>query len=235
MRTKIACLGALLATSVASAQPGPPSGPDGQPPPPPAPGTPPPQPGYGPPPSQPGYGPPAGYAPGAYGYRQPPPGSLVLQLSPDDQELLTRGEISDGQWLVGGLASVVLGFGIGQAVEGRWLDRGWIFTVGEGASIVAIVAGAVEGVDCSNSVNGGRCNNGIGLVVGGVLAFTGLRVWEIVDAFAVPPSQNAHIREMRVRLGLPPQQVGYTLAPFIAPVRGLGANNTTVAGLQLRF
>ena len=32
--------------------------------------------------------------------------------------------------LVAGIASIFPGFGLGHALQGRWLDKGWIFTTG---------------------------------------------------------------------------------------------------------
>lgn len=181
----------LLASSAASAQPAPldPTPPAQPIPPPPAPGQPQPPPGYG----QPGYGPPPP------GYGQPPPygapQQLQLQLTEEDQELLARGEVSDAQWLAGGVLSVFVSFGVGQAVQGRWGERGWIFTVGETASIVAMIAGAADGLDCA--AGDPHCNNGgaVGLVTGGAIGFTVFYLWGVIDAFAAPPAQNARIRE----------------------------------------
>lgn len=61
-------------------------------------------------------------------------------LSPEDQDVLARGEISTGRYILGGVLSIWPGLGIGQAVQLRYRDRGWIFTVGElGSATVAIV------------------------------------------------------------------------------------------------
>jgi hypothetical protein len=158
---------------------------------------------------------------------------LQLQLTEEDQELLARGEVADAQWLAGGVLSVFVSFGVGQAVQGRWGERGWIFTVGETASIVAMIAGAADGLDCA--AGDPHCNNrgAVGLVAGGAIGFTVFYLWGVIDAFAAPPAQNARIRELRYRLGLPQQPQGYTLAPFVSPAHSRG--DTTVAGLQLRF
>src|ERR1043165_10125455 len=67
------------------------------------------------------------YGPQPYGYQQPP---LNARLTVDAQWLLERGFISDGEHLGGGLAALFVGFGVGQAVQGRSGRKGWIFTVG---------------------------------------------------------------------------------------------------------
>src|SRR5215211_7901978 len=60
-------------------------------------------------------------------YAQPPP----VQLTDDEQELLDKGYITPGKYVGGGITATALGWGIGHAIQGRWLDRGWIFTLGE--------------------------------------------------------------------------------------------------------
>jgi hypothetical protein len=167
-----------------------------------------------------------------------PPGLQPVQLSPDDQALLAQGEISDARWLTGGFLAVFVSFGVGQAVQGRWSERGWIFTVGETASVAAVIAGVVDGVVGSNSgppdVANGRANEtAINLISIGVLGFAVFYLSGVIDAFAAPPIHNAHVRRLRSRLGLP-QQVGYRLAPFVAPAHSL-RGDATVAGFQLRF
>ena len=230
MRTSLASAVLFLATSVASAQPAP--DPNAPPPPP--------QPGYGP-----GAYPPPGYGQPGYGqpgYGQPPPYGYprlqLQQLSPEDQELLARGEINDGQWLVGGAVAIFVGFGLGQAVEGRYGDKGWIFTVGEVASFTALMVGVVDAASCVDTPSGTCSNNNAAtvdtLIIGGAIGFGVFRIWEVIDAFAAPPAQNERIRTLRMQLGLPPRQPGYAFAPYVAPAHTL-RGDTTVAGLQLRF
>ena len=217
--TIVAIVWVMCGVGIAGAQPGA----DG-PPPAPGPYAPPPAPGPYAPPPQPGYPPPP------YTY-QPRP---QVVLTADENDLLQQGEISDGQHLGGGLAAVFLGFGAGQIVQGRWQDTGWIFTVGESASFVAFVWGASEQLaDCLpvNGPNNCDSNRGVGLLVGGLLAFSGFRVGEVVDAFIAPPRHNARLHDLRQRLGMPASPQYGMLAPYVAPAHGGG----TVGGLTLRF
>ncbi len=185
-----------------------------------------PQQGYG---QQP-YGQPYGQQP----YGQQP---MQVQLTVDEQWLLERGYISDGEHIGGGLAAMMLGFGLGQAIQGRWGDKGWIFTVGEGVSIVAMFYGVAKAFDCDgyydeyNNYDNDCSDSGAGIMVAGLLSFTVFRVWETVDAFAAPSSHNRRVRQLRARLGLPVPMYS-SLTPFVAPVRG-GDGGT--AGLTLRF
>lgn len=187
------------------------------------PGASPPQPQ--PPPPPPGYGvpPPYQYQPG-YAY--------PAQLTPEEHELLLDGEISDGAHIGGGVAAIFVGFGVGQAIQGRWSERGWIFTLGEGASVAAIIAGAIKiADDCIGDVNG-NCNedddgNGTALLVGGLLGYTVFRVWDIIDAFSGPGEHNRRVRALKYRLGIP-LRVGWK--PYVN-----STHDSTTAGLTLRF
>ncbi|MEO8707386.1 MAG: hypothetical protein ABI867_45585 [Kofleriaceae bacterium] len=193
---------------------------------------PPPPSGYPPPPSTPYPQPaPGGYAPPPYNY-------VPVQLTAEDQALLAEGEITDGQHVGGAVAGLFFGFGIGQAVQGRWSDTGWIFTLGEAASITAMVIGAVKSFDCidSNDTIGGSssgCSNasGSGLLIGGFVGFMVFRVWEVVDAFGGPPKHNRRVRELKMRLGIPQPIYSQRLTPYVNKARDGGG----VAGLSLRF
>jgi hypothetical protein len=177
------------------------------------------------------------------GQPYPPPSGVVppyqyapTQLSPDDQDLLNQGEITDGRHVGGILVSLFFGLGIGQAVQGRYGDTGWIFTVGEAGSWVAIIAGAVKTVDtCFNTLES-RCDDdstGQVLLVGGLIGLVVFRVWEVADAIGGPPRHNARVRQLRMRLGMPP--MGYTrrVQPYVAPP--LSRDGGATAGLTLRF
>lgn len=207
----------LLLTVTSYAQPGNPSGP---PPPPPDPAGPPPP--YAAPP----------YA--APPYAPPPYAGPHVQLTLDEQELLSKGEISDGAHLGGGVVSLMFGFGVGQAVQGRWGDTGWIFTLGEGAAITAFIVGLASIADCLDSdANCDEDDDGAtALLVGGGLGLVAFRIWEVVDAFTGPASHNRRVRELRMRAGVPPPM--YTrIAPYVdKPKHGNGGG---VVGLSLRF
>jgi hypothetical protein len=53
------------------------------------------------------------------------------ELSEEEREILERGEYSTGEWVGGGIVGYLAGFGIGQALQGRRSDIGWVFTLGE--------------------------------------------------------------------------------------------------------
>ena len=166
------------------------------------------------------------YAPPAYGYQQP-----TVRLTAEEAALLQRGPISDGAHIGGGLVALGFGFGIGQAIQGRWGDTGWIFTLGDSASIGLMMYGFSQFVDdcfdyesdCSDD------NSGVGAVLLGALAFTGFRIWETVDAFVGPSSHNRRYRDLQFRVqGYQPPRWGFYLSPTMD-------RRASVSGLTLRF
>jgi hypothetical protein len=163
---------------------------------------------------------------------------VPASLSEEEQHLLLVGEISDNRYIGGALVGVFFGWGLGQAVQGRYRDTGWIFTVGEGGSTVALIAGLVQVVGCVDEFGDRRCSTRSGetLLIGGLIGLVAFRAWELIDVFAAPPRHNARVRELRLRLGLPPVMYSKKLEPYVVPVRSPdGGNGGAVAGVTLRF
>jgi hypothetical protein len=158
---------------------------------------------------------------------QPPPmyQPIAVQLTAEEHQLLQRGEISDGAHIGGGVANICLGFGIGQAIQGRWSERGWIFTVGQAAAVVGIVVGISESFDNDSG-------DAPLLFIGSYFAFLGLHIWGAVDAFVGPSGHNRKVRELRMRLGMPgPYYVQQRVLPYVQKTRDGGGT----AGLVFRF
>jgi hypothetical protein len=126
----------------------------------------------------------------------------------------------------GGALAFVLGFGTGHMLQGRWSDTGWMFTVGEGASLAAIIIGVKDFSDCPGCDNT-RAGT---LIFAGVIGMIGFHTWEVLDAFIVPANRNRRVRALRARLGYPPVQQNYSLY-LVPPKDGSGA----IGGLTLRF
>jgi hypothetical protein len=213
MRTLAATIVLVMCGGVAAAQPGntEPVGPS-QPPPP-------------PPPS-------GGYAPPAYQY-QPPP---QVAITAEEAALLQRGEIDDGSHLLGIAASVFVGFGAGQAVEGRWHTKGYIFTFGEMIAVTALIAGILDVSEAERAGGGGlesrREDRGTALLVGGLIGFGGLRLWEMGDAIIAPSTHNLRVRELRERIG-PNQPV--IVGSHVTPYVGHAHDGGTTAGIAFHF
>jgi hypothetical protein len=76
--------------------------------------------------------------------RVPPAYAYKPQLTDDDRDVLARGEITNDQQIGGGVVALMFGFGTGQAVEGRWRDTGWMFTLGDTVAGAALMAGIIS-------------------------------------------------------------------------------------------
>lgn len=149
----------------------------------------------------------------------PPPQQPVFQLTAEDAELLQRGEISDAAHLGGGAASLVLGFGVGQAIQGRFGEKGWIFAVGESVTLLGMVVGTVQGFDSGGDIPL--------LFIGSVIGYAVFRFWDVIDAFVAPPKHNDRIRMLRFQLGMP---VYTRVIPYVHK-----SAETSTAGLVFRF
>ena len=179
--------------------------------------------------------------PQPYGYYQQPQRPMQVQLTVDEQWLLSRGYISDGEHIGGGIASLFFGFGVGQAVQGRWGQKGSIFTIGEIASFGAMIYGMVTLVSACNdnfddpyadsSCNESKERRGGVMMVGGLIGISVFRIWEIVDAFAGPSEHNRQLHALKMRLGMPDSYVRH-VRPYIVPSADGGG---ALAGVSMRF
>lgn len=145
-------------------------------------------------------------------------------LDAEEQAALARGEYTVGERVGGAFAAGLLGFGAGQAIQGRWSDSGWIFSAGEPAALTVGIVGLVlcpdEGCSGFSQV----------MAVSGFIGFAGLRLWGFFDSIVVPGAHNKRLPRLRARAGIPEYARGLT--PFVAPAaHGEGAT----VGLTLRF
>lgn len=149
-------------------------------------------------------------------------------LTPDEQSLLERGEYERRELVGGGVLGTIVGFGTGHIVQGRYGKRGWMFTAGEAGSLSATalglaICGATDDEDDVEFFSNLDCM--LGVVSGGLAIFSGFRIWEIVDVWAVPARHNERVRALKAKAeGLP---VSLQILP-----RGKGG---MTAGLALRF
>ena len=169
-----------------------------------------------------------------------PPPYAYQPPTEDEAEMMRAGYIEPMRAGIGGVVAIFVGFGLGQAVEGRWHDTGWIFSLGEGASIAAIIGGAIglvtpscNGDTCLDNNNNNHDATAAAFLVGGVLAYTGLHIWEIVDAFVGPASYNEQVHALRRRYGYPDYRPYAHITPYLS--RPQGTDGGMTAGLSLRF
>jgi hypothetical protein len=149
-----------------------------------------------------------------------------ISLTDNDKEVIEIGEISTTRYIVGGvLGTYPLGLGIGHAVQGRWSQKGWIFTAGELGSLAVAVVG-LSGCT-GNLLNGHDCSGINSTLIGvGIVGVIGFRIWEIIDVWAVPPGHNKKFKELKNYIekdtAKPEAKVSLDLVPVMRPGMGNG-------------
>lgn len=120
-----------------------------------------------------------------------------VRLSPEDRQILKDGEMSTSRYVISGVLGTYPGFGIGHAIQGRWLERGWIFTGGE---MVTGVIGLVGAFGCHEPPHTSQSDSACYWPYAFLAAFTALKVWEIVDVWYEPYAHDQRYRELRHKL-----------------------------------
>ena len=99
--------------------------------------------------------------------------------------------ITQNQYIAGGVLGALPGFGIGHAIQGRWFEKGWIFTgIQLGAPLVGVGLLSLEYGFFTAQVR--RYDNRTPLsvfnplYVGLALAFFAAKTWEIIDVWSLP-------------------------------------------------
>ena len=121
-----------------------------------------------------------------------------IELSPQDMEVLDNGELSTGRYLVGGiLGTYPIGLGVGHAIQGRWVSKGWIFTAGElitGTLLMTTSLDCLSETFLRSDQNEGdqvQCD-AAPLITLSAYGYLALRVWEIVDLW-----RGGHLQQRR--------------------------------------
>jgi hypothetical protein len=159
-----------------------------------------------------------------------PPGEVAptpsLQLRGDELQLLAEGEITTDQKVAAAITDVMVGFGVGQAIEGRWRDTGWELALGDAAFGTVFMAGLMaaslpDGPRCHDPSCQGQIHVNPAMIIG--LVGLGLvRTGGAIDAVVGANDHNRRVRELRARVS--------TMSPYLTR-SGDGA----VAGIDLRF
>ena len=151
-----------------------------------------------------------------------------IKLTGKDKEILEIGEISTVRYVTGGiLGTYPIGLGIGHAIQGRWSEDGQIFTWGELGFLAVAVTGAIGCIDNVEDGDEWHCS-GVesSLIAIGAVGFVGLRIWEIVDVWAVPPSHNSKYKSLKKYIetseAKPVTKSSLDLVPLVNPRMGQG-------------
>ena len=151
----------------------------------------------------------------AHPARAASPEPRLVTVSAEDGWVLERGTIGVVPYVIGGLGSVYLGFGIGHAIQGRYGQRGWMMTLGEVGGLALVAGGFMQ--SCAQ----GCGDNAMSTL--GIATFIGFKVWEVLDAWIYPPIHNSHYEEITKSLGARsfsvtlPQPVLVPATSFVMP------------------
>lgn len=100
---------------------------------------------------------------------------------------ITRAESVDKigtvRYVVGRGLGIYPGFGLGHVVQGRYFEKGWLFTLGEAAFATVAVAGLGE-CGLTSAIYAGKNCSGQDKILIGVTGFVGFKLWEIVDVWS---------------------------------------------------
>jgi hypothetical protein len=135
-----------------------------------------------------------------------------------EQEILLDGPIDPGQHVVGVIGGIFLGFGLGHIAQGRFLERGYLFMLGEAAALVLAISALASCIDDSN------CNEGLFWLGFGGLGV--LRIWEVGDLIVAPSTHNNRYWRVRAKVDGAPRW-----GALVAPTASGGG----IAGFAVRF
>ncbi|MGE0761708.1 MAG: hypothetical protein AB7N80_00375 [Bdellovibrionales bacterium] len=147
-----------------------------------------------------------------------------LMLTAEEQRTLSQGEISTAAHIIGGVIGTYPGFGLGHAIQGRYSEKGWIFTVGELGSLAVLMAGLEDCVLVFSEDDDEECDRKAGLVAIGALGYMGFHLWEIFDVWWGPYDHNNRYRLIRSRVDY------WNMNGYLAPTK-----DGAMVGLQITF
>ncbi len=125
---------------------------------------------------------------------------FLSEFSSRDSELFTAGNyslsgrrsmnsISQGAYIGGGVLGTVFGFGIGHAVQGRWMKTGWIHTVLQVSAFAALgLQAPFQILGLLNAEVWSPRDFRDTLALTASLIFLASKIWEIVDVWVLPES-----------------------------------------------
>lgn len=148
--------------------------------------------------------------------------SLIADIDLRPPKDTTQAFMTQGQYLAGGVVGSIIGLGIGHAIEGRYLEKGWIFTLAEGVSVTMIGTGAaLLPLELVTGLFSGRSSGASFYLLGlGGAALVGFKIWEIIDLWSTPSRQNMIIKDDT------PSKGKVSILPVVAP---------TYLGLSLTY
>lgn len=111
---------------------------------------------------------------------------LHASADPETQTNLDRVPVSKGKYITGGILGSAIGFGIGHGIQGRYAEKGWIFTASEAAGLTVMIVGASQCASDNNkdTNNDLTCTSSQKTMMSlGLVTMIGFHIWEIVDVW----------------------------------------------------
>ena len=163
------------------------------------------------------------YSPQAFSVESEVSAPLLEMEAPRSYSASTK-TITNGQYIGGGVVSLFVGYGIGHAIQGRYMERGWIFTAAELGVLSVFIGSLVYSLkdlksgDTIEYVTDIMDHAAKPLSLISLLAFVGVRIWEVVDVWNLP-SDYKIVKE----------------SPFqLSPLYAYNGNNLDL-GLSLKY
>jgi hypothetical protein len=150
-----------------------------------------------------------------------------ITLTEEERTTLKNGDLGTTRYVIGGIVGTYPGLGIGHAIQGRWMSKGWIFTAGELVSATVAMSGLTK---CLVEAFGQQsCNSSTATV--GILGLVIFRVWEIVDVWKGGYDQMDNYKFLKQKVDNTQNSNSPKASLFILPIlspksAGLGLSYT---------
>ncbi|MCY4321651.1 MAG: hypothetical protein OXC37_04545 [Bdellovibrionaceae bacterium] len=94
--------------------------------------------------------------------------------------------ISVGNYVGGGFAGTFIGFGIGHAIQGRYAERGWIFTAGGLSTILGCSGAVFFGIGAGDNPDNTLLYSAFYASLGVCFVGSIIKIWESIDVWWLP-------------------------------------------------
>ena len=107
--------------------------------------------------------------------------------------------IANARYIAGGVTSIMPGLGVGHAVQGRYMEKGWIFTLGQLGFLWGLWYFFVSGLDDDSGDTKKAMSIGERMTMTAFMfGLVGMKIWEMADAWI--PSLYKKVSESPVEL-----------------------------------
>lgn len=156
-----------------------------------------------------------------------PKTSLSL-LTSEEVKILNIGPLENPRYITGGVLGTSIGFGLGHIVQGRWQEKGWIFTLGESASLITALGAGTLCITrniSSNVFTGEDDDYSLACWITNLAlaSFVGFKIWEGVDLWHGGYLQRENYKNLKIKMEQNSKKFTYNVTPMsVANNFGLG-------------